>query len=147
MIQMPGAIQGVAMGVLLRADNSVLIAKRPLDKPFGGLWEFPGGKQEPGEDPSTALARELWEELGITVVHCERVLDFHWVHGPTPQESHFFVVPEYLGTPEPKAADELRWVPVHFLTHFHRIDHGVLIEHVLKNWLKAYRPLPEPIFG
>lgn len=52
---------------LIDADNRVLIAQRPEGKPMAGLWEFPGGKLEPGERPEPALIRELAEELGITV--------------------------------------------------------------------------------
>jgi 8-oxo-dGTP diphosphatase len=52
---------------LIDADNRVLIAQRPEGKTLAGLWEFPGGKLEPGERPEPALIRELAEELGITV--------------------------------------------------------------------------------
>ena len=50
---------------LIDADNRVLIAQRPEGKTLAGLWEFPGGKLEPGERPEPALIRELHEELGI----------------------------------------------------------------------------------
>ena len=52
---------------LIDADNRVLIAQRPPGKTLGGLWEFPGGKLDPGERPEQALIRELHEELGIEV--------------------------------------------------------------------------------
>jgi 8-oxo-dGTP diphosphatase len=52
---------------LIDADDRVLIARRPEGKAMAGLWEFPGGKVEPGERPETALIRELAEELGLTV--------------------------------------------------------------------------------
>ena len=52
---------------LIDVDGRVLIAKRPQGKKLAGLWEFPGGKVEPGERPEAALIRELHEELGITV--------------------------------------------------------------------------------
>lgn len=52
---------------LVDVDNRVLIAQRPEGKNMAGLWEFPGGKLEPGESPEEALIRELREELGITV--------------------------------------------------------------------------------
>ena len=55
----------VAVGVLLRADGSFLLASRPAGKPYAGYWEFPGGKIEPGENLSQALERELHEELDI----------------------------------------------------------------------------------
>ena len=57
----------VAAVALVDADGRVLLTKRPMDKPLGGLWEFPGGKVEAGERPETALIRELKEELAIDV--------------------------------------------------------------------------------
>jgi len=57
----------VAAVALIDADNRVLIAQRPAGKPMAGLWEFPGGKVEPGERPEDTLIRELDEELGIAV--------------------------------------------------------------------------------
>lgn len=58
----------VAAAALIDADGRVLIAQRPEGKSLAGLWEFPGGKVEPGEAPTAALARELTEELGIEVL-------------------------------------------------------------------------------
>ena len=57
----------VAACALIDPDGRVLIAQRPVDKSMAGLWEFPGGKIEPGERPEEALIRELQEELSITV--------------------------------------------------------------------------------
>ncbi len=55
----------VAACALLDADGRVLVAERPAGKSMAGLWEFPGGKIEPGETPEAALARELAEELDV----------------------------------------------------------------------------------
>ncbi len=57
----------VVAAALIDADNRVLIAQRPAGKSLAGLWEFPGGKLDPGERPEAALIRELQEELGIEV--------------------------------------------------------------------------------
>jgi A/G-specific adenine glycosylase len=57
----------VAAGVIWNEAGQVLIAQRPADGLLGGLWEFPGGKQEPGETLPECLARELGEELAIRV--------------------------------------------------------------------------------
>jgi 8-oxo-dGTP diphosphatase len=55
----------VAAVALVDPDGRVLLAQRPAGKSLAGLWEFPGGKVEPGETPEGALIRELAEELGI----------------------------------------------------------------------------------
>lgn len=57
----------VAAAALVDVDGRVLLARRPEGKQLAGLWEFPGGKVEPGERPEDALIRELGEELGIEV--------------------------------------------------------------------------------
>lgn len=57
----------VAAAALIDPDGRVLICQRPEGKQLAGLWEFPGGKVEPGETPEACLIRELDEELGIRV--------------------------------------------------------------------------------
>jgi 8-oxo-dGTP diphosphatase len=57
----------VVAAALIDTDGRVLIAQRPAGKQMAGLWEFPGGKVEPGETPEAALIRELEEELSIKV--------------------------------------------------------------------------------
>jgi 8-oxo-dGTP diphosphatase len=58
----------VAAVALIDPDGRVLLAQRPEGKHLAGLWEFPGGKVQPGETPEAALIRELEEEIGIDVV-------------------------------------------------------------------------------
>ena len=60
----------VAVGVLIRSDDSFLLTSRPVGKAYAGYWEFPGGKLEAGETVAKALARELQEEIGITIEDC-----------------------------------------------------------------------------
>lgn len=57
----------VTAAALIDSEGRILLAQRPAHKAMGGLWEFPGGKVEPGESPELALIRELHEELGISV--------------------------------------------------------------------------------
>ena len=57
----------VAAVALVDSDGRVLLAQRPEGKHLAGLWEFPGGKVQPGETPEAALIRELTEELGVDV--------------------------------------------------------------------------------
>jgi 8-oxo-dGTP diphosphatase len=58
----------VVAAVVKRADGRVLVARRTRPAAVAGLWEFPGGKVEPGETPEASLARELCEELAYRVV-------------------------------------------------------------------------------
>ena len=71
----------VAVGVLTDANGRILIARRPLELHQGGLWEFPGGKVEPGETLQCALVRELKEELGVTVKATEPLLEIRHDYG------------------------------------------------------------------
>ena len=67
----------VSAVALIDADGRVLLAQRPESKSLAGLWEFPGGKVDPGETPEAALIRELREELGIeTKASCLAPLTF-----------------------------------------------------------------------
>ena len=67
----------VSAVALIDPDGRVLLAQRPVGKSMAGLWEFPGGKVEPGETPEAALIRELQEELGIdTWASCLAPLTF-----------------------------------------------------------------------
>lgn len=64
------ALVQVAVGVLIRSDDSFLLTSRPEGKAYAGYWEFPGGKLEVGETVAQALQRELQEEIGITIEDC-----------------------------------------------------------------------------
>ncbi|MGC2083587.1 MAG: (deoxy)nucleoside triphosphate pyrophosphohydrolase [Bradyrhizobium sp.] len=78
---------------LVDADKRVLLAQRPPGKSLAGLWEFPGGKMEPGERPETTLIRELQEEIGITVAEpCLAPLTF----ASHTYESFHLLMPLYI---------------------------------------------------
>ena len=102
----------VAACALVDPDRRVLIAQRPEGKMFPGLWEFPGGKLEPGESPEAALIRELEEELGIsTQTACLAPLSF----ASHSYESFHLLMPLYVcrkwqGTPQPREHAALKWV-------------------------------------
>lgn len=106
-----GRLVLVAACALLDADDRVLMAQRPADKAMPGLWEFPGGKLEPGESPEACLVRELQEELGIrTRPACLAPLtfashaypDFHLL-------MPLFVCRVFEGRPEGKEGQAIRW--------------------------------------
>lgn len=64
---MTGDVIWVVAGVLRCSNGKFLMHRRPEGKAHAGLWEFPGGKVEPGETPVNALIRELGEELGVSI--------------------------------------------------------------------------------
>lgn len=105
-------LQLVVACALVDADRRVLIAQRPDTKAMGGLWEFPGGKIEPGESPEAALIRELDEELGIaTQSACLAPLTF----ASHTYENFHLLMPLYVcrkwqGLPTPREHDALKWV-------------------------------------
>ena len=67
-------VMHVMAGVLRDGEGRVLLAQRPTGKHLAGMWEFPGGKVEPGEEPLPALTRELHEELGVTLQRAEPLI-------------------------------------------------------------------------
>ena len=102
----------VSAVALIDPDGRVLIAQRPEGKAMAGLWEFPGGKVEPGETPEEALIREMQEELGIdTWASCLAPLtfashkydDFHLL-------MPLFVCRKWQGIPRSRENQALKWV-------------------------------------
>ncbi|UTP40635.1 8-oxo-dGTP diphosphatase MutT [Phenylobacterium sp. LH3H17] len=83
----------VAAAALVDSEGRVLICQRPQGKQLAGLWEFPGGKVEPGETPEECLIRELDEELGIKVTHACLAPFVFASHG---YESFHLMMPLYL---------------------------------------------------
>ena len=102
----------VAACALVDADGRVLLAQRPEGKQLAGLWEFPGGKVEPGETPEQCIIRELQEEIGIeTEIPCLAPLtfashsydDFHLL-------MPLFVCRRFRGIAQPREGQALIWV-------------------------------------
>jgi len=102
----------VAAVALVDVDGRVLIAQRPEGKSMAGLWEFPGGKVEPGETPEQALIRELREELAIDVTEaCLAPFTF----ASHIYEDFHLLMPLYLcrrwdGILQPLEGQQVKWV-------------------------------------
>jgi 8-oxo-dGTP diphosphatase len=110
----------VSACALIDPDGRVLIARRPPGKVMAGLWEFPGGKVEPGERPEQTLIRELKEELGIAVKEeCLAPLTFASHVYP----DFYLLMPLYVcrrwdGFVQAKEGQELKWVRTHDLRNY-----------------------------
>ena len=127
----------VSAVALVDADGRVLIAQRPEGKAMAGLWEFPGGKIEPGETPEVALVRELKEELSIeTWDSCLAPLtfashsydDFHLL-------MPLFICWKWQGIVAPKEGQKLKWVYAKELRDYPMPDADIPLIPILRDWL------------
>ena len=108
---MTNDIMIVVAAALIDATGRTLVQQRPLAKAHGGLWEFPGGKVEPGERPEAALARELSEELGIQV-EPEALEPVSFVAGGEPDRPLLLLLyacDRWVGEPAALDAVALHW--------------------------------------
>ena len=127
----------VSAVALVDGDGRVLLAQRPPGKSLAGLWEFPGGKVEPGETPETALIRELHEELGIaTEESCLAPLtfashsydDFHLL-------MPLFACRRWRGIPEAREGQVLKWVRADALRDSPMPPADIPLIPILRDWL------------
>lgn len=102
----------VVAAALTDADGRILVACRPAGGSHAGLWEFPGGKVEPGESPEMALARELDEELGIAVAP-GAMTPVAFASAALDEHRHLLLllyrITQWQGDPRPLAASALAW--------------------------------------
>lgn len=102
----------VAVGILITPQRRVLLASRPEGKPYAGWWEFPGGKVESGENVAQALARELHEELGVSIYHAQPwvVLEHSYEHAYV--RLHFMRVTHWHGGIQAHEGQRWAWFDV-----------------------------------
>ncbi|MEM6490063.1 MAG: 8-oxo-dGTP diphosphatase MutT [Pseudomonadota bacterium] len=127
----------VAAVALIDSDGRVLLAQRPEGKKMAGLWEFPGGKLEPGETPEACLIRELAEELGIqTWDSCLAPLTFA-SHG---YDDFHLLMPLYIcrkwrGIAQGREGQSLTWVDKHSLRKYPMPPADRPLVALLQDWL------------
>jgi 8-oxo-dGTP diphosphatase len=127
----------VAACALIDADGRLLLAQRPEGKSMAGLWEFPGGKVEPGETPEACLVRELREELGVdTAESCLAPLTF----ASHAYETFHLLMPLYAcrrwsGIPTAREGQRLAWSHVGDLGGYPMPPADLPLIPVLRDWL------------
>jgi 8-oxo-dGTP diphosphatase len=127
----------VAACALVDADGRVLLAQRPEGKSMAGLWEFPGGKIEPGETPEACLIRELHEELGVdTWASCLAPLTFA---SHAYERFHLlmplFICRKWAGTPVAREGQALAWVRPVRMRDYPMPPADVPLVAMLRDWL------------
>ena len=127
----------VSAVALIDTEGRVLLAQRPEGKSLAGLWEFPGGKVEPGESPETALIRELKEELGIdTWKSCLAPLTFASHSYP---EFHLlmplFACRRWEGIAHGREGQALAWVKPQNLRNYPMPPADLPLIPILRDWL------------
>jgi len=127
----------VSAVALIDPDGRVLLAQRPEGKSLAGLWEFPGGKVEPGETPEAALIRELKEELDIDVTAACLAPLFFASHG---YERFHLLMPLYAcrkwqGTVRSLEGQNLAWVPPNRLRDYPMPPADLPLIPILRDWL------------
>ena len=114
-VDAPKIIRVVA-AALYDAEGRILIAERPAGKHMAGRWEFPGGKVASGESDAVALARELEEELGVTVIESRQLMTLHHDYTDRSVELSMWIVERYTGVPQSLDQQRLKWVEPSRLT-------------------------------
>ena len=100
----------VAVGLIVNANDQVLIARRAAHQHQGNKWEFPGGKLEQGETAQEALSRELKEELGINVLAPEYLFDIPYQYESKQVVLFIYLVKQWQGEVSGKEGQPIRWV-------------------------------------
>lgn len=108
----------VAAAVIVGPDGRILISRRPDHVHQGGLWEFPGGKVEPGEGIEAALGRELHEELGIEVRHARPLIRVHHDYGDRAVLLDVWRVEAFSGEPHGREGQPVTWVAPELLSDY-----------------------------
>ena len=127
----------VAVGIIINADQEVLIARRPAGKTSSGLWEFPGGKVESDETVFQALQRELHEEIGIQVITAESWMQVEYDCPDRNVLLDTWKVTQYIGEPHGREGQAVRWVQTQQLNQFEFPEGNRLILEKLRTarWL------------
>ena len=126
----------VGIGIILNHVGEVLIAQRKKEGLLGGMWEFPGGKQEIGESIEETIVRELMEEVSVKVEVGHQLLNFDYAYSH--KKLHFVVhiCKMISGDPQPLESQQIKWVQPECLSNHPFPAANSRIISALDNYLK-----------
>jgi A/G-specific adenine glycosylase len=107
-----------AAAAVILEEGAVLIGRRPEGKLLGGLWEFPGGKQEPHETLEECLKREIMEELGVVIEVDRHLGTFDHAYTHFAITVHAFYCRRLSGEPQLYDHTSLKWAAIEDLSNF-----------------------------
>jgi 8-oxo-dGTP diphosphatase len=108
----------IGVAVIWNDQGKILIDRRRLEGLMGGLWEFPGGKIEPGETVEQCIQREIQEELGIGIEVGEHLITIEHTYTQLRVTLTVHHCRHITGIPQPIECDEIRWITLDEIDHF-----------------------------
>lgn len=113
----------VAVGVLVKDGQSILLGQRPEGKPYAGYWEFPGGKIEDGETLFEALKRELLEEINVSILDANEFLTLEHDYPHAYVRLHICLVKNWTGDVRGLENQATAWLPIEEIS---QVEHSTL---------------------
>ena len=135
-VELPHKQIGVA--VIWNQTGQILIDRRKVGGTMGGLWEFPGGKIEPGETVAECIVREIREELAIEITVGEELISIEHTYPTFHLKLTVHHCQHISGVPQPIESEEIRWVNIGDLNNYQFPAANIAIINALQN----YSPTP-----
>ena len=123
----------MAVGILKDSDGKYLLGKRLDSQSWAGWWEFPGGKLESNENPSEALKREIYEELGVAISKYRQWTTRRVIEKNKITILYFFLITSWTGIVEGMEGQKLQWVDFKTYNATKVLPPNQVIHHALKN--------------
>ncbi len=129
----------IGIGIVINSFGEVLIDQRKYDQIMGGLWEFPGGKQEKLELINETIKREIFEELEISVEVCDKLVEFDYPYKDNILHFVVHICKWKSGLPKPIQSLKCKWVKPEQLINYNFPPANIIMINALKKYLLLYK--------